>query len=128
MLSTQFISAKPTVTKSRRQIPQNVAFMECEVTGMLADGISQVSTTPWRAQAFVVRNGRMLRMVIDCSQTTIRHTSKNVFLFPNMQDLLDQAVKNTIFFENRFEICVSSDPTSSQGHVIHCVRSKRTSF
>ena len=37
------------------------------------------------------------RVVIDYSQTINRHTSKDAFPFPNMQDLLDQAVENTTF-------------------------------
>ena len=36
-------------------------------------------------------------MVIDYSQTINRHTSKDAFPFPNVQDLLDQAAENTIF-------------------------------
>ena len=121
ILSKTVYCAKPIATKSRRYKPQDVAFMESEVNRMLAEGIIQVSTSPGRAQAFVVRNGPKQRMVIDYSQTINRHTSKDAFPFPNMQDLLDQAAENTTFFENRFEVCVLSNPTESQGHVIHRV-------
>ena len=114
-------SAKPIATKSRRHKPQEVAFMESEVNRMLAEGIIQVFTSPWRAQAFVVRDGPKPRMVLDYSQTTNRHTSNDDFPFPNMQDLLDQAAENTNFFEKRFEVCVSSNPTPLRGHVIHRV-------
>ena len=64
---------------------------------MLAEGIIQVSTSPWRAQAFVVRDGPKPQMVIDYTQTINRHTSKDAFPFPYMQDLLDQAAENTTF-------------------------------
>ena len=74
--------AKPIATKSRRHKPQDVAFMESEVNRMLAEGIIQVSRSLWRAQAFVFRDGRKPRMVIDYSQTIIRHTSKDAFPFP----------------------------------------------
>ena len=120
-LSKTVYSAKPIATKSRRHKPQDVAFMESENNRMLAEGIIQVSTSPWRAQAFVVRDGPKPRMVIDYSQTINRHTSKDAFPIPNMQDLLDQAAENTTFFENRLEVCVSSNPPPSQGHVIHRV-------
>ena len=71
--------------------------MESEVNRSLADGIIQVSTSPWLAQAFVDRDGPEPRMVIDCSQTINGHTSKDAFLFPNFQILLDQAAENTFF-------------------------------
>ena len=65
---------------------------------MLTEGISQVSTSsPWRPQAFVLRDGTKPQMVIDYSQTKNRHTSKDAFPFSNMQDLLDQAAENTVF-------------------------------
>ena len=38
-------------------------------------------------------------MVIVCSQTINRHTSKDAFPFPNMQDLLGQAAENTVFLK-----------------------------
>ena len=97
ILSKTVYSAKPIATKSRRHKPQDVAFMESEVNRMLAEGIIQVFTTPWRAQAFVVRDGPKPRMVIDYSQTINRHTSKDAFPFPNMKDLLDQAAENATF-------------------------------
>ena len=71
--------------------------MESEVTRMLTDGIIQVSTSPWRAQASVVRDGPKPRMVINYPQTIYLHTSKHAFSFPNMQDLFDQTVQNTVF-------------------------------
>ena len=71
--------------------------MESQVNRMLAEGVIQVSTSPWWAQDFVVRDGPKQRMVIDYSQTINRHTSKDAFPFPNMQDLLDQAAENTTF-------------------------------
>ena len=48
--------------------------------------------------------------MIEYSETFNRYTSKDAFPFPNMQDLLDQAAGN-IIFENRFEVCVYSNPT-----------------
>ena len=64
---------------------------------MLTKVITQVSTSPWRAQVFVARDGSKPRMVITDSQTIERHTSKDAFPFPNMPDQLDQAAENTIF-------------------------------
>ena len=61
-------------------------------------GIIQVSTSPWRTQAFVDRDGPKPRLVIEYSQTNNRHTSTDAFLLPNMQDLLDQAAEKNIVF------------------------------
>ena len=97
ILSKTVYSAKPIATKSRRHKQQDIAFMESEVNRMPAEGTIQVSTSPWQVQAFVVRDGPKPRMVIDYSQTINRHTSKDAFPFPNMQDLLDQAAENTTF-------------------------------
>ena len=65
--------------------------MESEVTHRLTEDIIQVSTSPSRAQAFVVREGPKPQMVIDYSITINHHTSKDAFYLGNMQDLLDQA-------------------------------------
>ena len=97
ILSKSVYSTKLIATKTRRHKPPDVAFMESEVNRMLAEGIIQASTSSWRAQAFVVRDGLKPRMVIDYSQQINRHTSKDVFPFPNMQELLDQTAANTIF-------------------------------
>ena len=97
ILSKTIYSAKPIATKSRRHKLQDVSFMESKDNRMLAEGIIQVSTSPWRAHAIVVRDGPMPRMVIDYSRTINCHTSKDAFPFPNMQDVLDQAAENTTF-------------------------------
>ena len=55
ILSKTVYSAKPIGTKSRRHKLQDVTFMESEDNRMLAEGIIQVSASPWRAQAFVIR-------------------------------------------------------------------------
>ena len=92
--------------------------MEFEVTRMLTQVIIRVSTSPRLAQAFVGRDGLKPRMMI-IRQLAIKRPGMPKF---------DQAAKNTIFFKNRFEMCVSSIPTPSQGHAIHCVRTIRTRF
>ena len=38
-------------------------------------------------------------MVIGYSQKVNRHTSKGAYFFPNTQDLLDQAAKDTVFLK-----------------------------
>ena len=128
ILSKSVYIAKPIATKSRPHKPQDFAFMESDSNRMLTEAIIQVSTSPWRAQAFVVRDGHKSRMVIDYSQTIIRHSSKDAFAFPNMQDLFEKAAETTVFSKIDFEVCVSSNLSQSHGHIIHHVRSKWTTF
>ena len=64
ILSSSVYGAKPIATKPRRHKPQDVAFMASEVTRMLTGGMTQASTFPLRAQAFVVTDGRKPRIVV----------------------------------------------------------------
>ncbi|XP_039283012.1 protein IWS1 homolog A-like [Nilaparvata lugens] len=47
---------KPIITKSRKHSLEDTSFMEKEIEKLLADGIIEESRSPWRAQAFVVKN------------------------------------------------------------------------
>ena len=73
---------------------QHIAFMESEDNRKFTQGFVQVSASPWRAQASVVRSGPKPRMVIDCPHTIIRHTSKDALSIPNMPNLLAEAIEN----------------------------------
>ena len=47
--------AKPIVTKSRYTNPENREYIKHELVGLLREGIVEPCSSPWRAQAFVVR-------------------------------------------------------------------------
>ncbi|XP_075256708.1 uncharacterized protein LOC142349181 [Convolutriloba macropyga] len=96
IFSHSVYKAKPIASKSREHKIEDRNFMDTEVKRMIADGIITVSTSPWRAQAFVNRDHKP-RMVIDYSETVNRYTSKDAFPFPDMQELLDKAAQNTVF-------------------------------
>ena len=122
-LSKSVYSAKPIATKSRCHKPQDVAFMESKDNRMLTEVITQqVSTSLWRAQAFIVKAGYKPRKVIDYSQTIYRHTSKDAFPFPNMQDLLDQAAENTLFRKSIWSLRIIK--SYSIARTCHSTRSK----
>ena len=96
IFSPSVYKAKPIASKSRKHKIEDRNFMDTEVKRMIADGIITVSTSPWRAQAFVNRDHKP-RMVIDYSETVNRYTSKDAFPFPDMQELLDKAAQKTVF-------------------------------
>ena len=89
--------AKPTVTKSRHTTPENREFIKNEIARLLRDGIIEPSSSPWRAQAFVVRHNSKPRMVIDYSETINRYTELDAYPFPDMEELLAGAAQDRFF-------------------------------
>ena len=97
ILSSSVYSAKLIAANSSRYKPQDSASRESEVTRLLSEGITQGSTSTRRAQPIVIRDVPKSRLLIDYSQTIIRHTSKDAFPFSKIQDLQDHATENTVF-------------------------------
>ncbi|KAI5752123.1 hypothetical protein M8J77_014045 [Diaphorina citri] len=65
---------------------------------MLEDGIIEPSNSPWRAQAFVVRDGkRKPRMVIDYSQTINKFTLLDAYPLPRIEDIIAKVSENQVF-------------------------------
>ena len=61
---------KPVAVKSRRYTADDSKFIETETKKLLADGITEPSISPWRAQVLVTTDERhKKRMVIGYSQT-----------------------------------------------------------
>jgi len=72
--------------------------MEKEIEKLLADGIIEESRSPWRAQAFVVKNeNHKKRMVIDYSQTINRYTHLDAYPLPSLEDIVSKVSKNSVF-------------------------------
>ena len=86
-------NCKPIRTKSRRHGVQNRLFMEKEVRRMLAEGIIEPSTSSWRAQALVSRDGVKPRMVIDYSQTINRYTLPDAYPLPRVDEVVNNIAK-----------------------------------
>ena len=80
IFSPSVYKAKTIASKSRKHKIEDRNFVDTEVKRMIADGIITVSTSPWRAQAFVNRDHKP-RMVIDYSETVNRYISKTRFPF-----------------------------------------------
>ena len=94
IFSNKVYKARTIATKSRHSNKEDFEFMQNEILELLSKGIVRRSTSPWRAQAFVVKRQKR-RIVIDYSMTVILLTSRDAYPFPNMQKL-----QNTLVFKN----------------------------
>ena len=83
---------KPNATKSRRLGNDDKRFVQSENEMMLQEGVIEVSTFPWRAQALIVTNERQQkRLVVDCSLTINRFPRFNAFnSLPRIDDLVSK--------------------------------------
>lgn len=91
-------NVKPIITKSRKHSLEDSDFMKKEIEKLLADKIIEESRSPWRAQAFVVKNeNHKKRMVIDYSQTINRYTHLDAYPLPSLEDVVSKVSKNSVF-------------------------------
>lgn len=91
-------NCSPTVTKSRRQSSEDRDFIRSEINRMLQEGIIEESSSPWRAQAFVVRDGKHKpRMVIDYSQTINKFTLLDAYPLPRIEDIVSKVAQHQKF-------------------------------
>ena len=59
-------NCKPIATKPRRFGLQDREFIQSEVNRLLAKGIIEASTSPWRAQIVVVKSTGKQRLLTNC--------------------------------------------------------------
>ncbi|GFX03587.1 retrovirus-related Pol polyprotein from transposon opus [Trichonephila clavipes] len=82
-----FDDCRPLVTKSRRQTVEDNIFMALEVQKLLQEGVIEPSNSPWRAQAFVIREeNHKPRMVVDYSQTINKYTLLDAYPLPKIEE------------------------------------------
>ena len=88
----------PIRAASRRQSLEDKNFIKEELRNLIQTGKIQKSNSPWRSQAFVVReSGRKPRMVIDYAQTVNRVTSLDAYPIPLVSELLEQVSQYHFF-------------------------------
>jgi len=87
---------QPIASKTRYVSPINKRFMDEEVERLLKANIIEESRSPWRSQAFVVRNAKP-RMVIDYSETVNRFTNLDAYPFPDMENIINLIAQNSVF-------------------------------
>ena len=90
--------SKPVTTVSRRFSPSEKEFIVREVDKLLADGIIEKSTSPWRAQVVIaVPENHKKRLVIDYSRTINSLTVLDAYPLPRVTDLLETVSKFRVF-------------------------------
>ena len=87
----KLLTVKPISSKSRRVSADNSLFMKTEVKRLLDLGIIELSVSPWRAQAFVVKGSSKKRIVIDYSETVNLYTDVDAYPFPDVESMLTRA-------------------------------------
>jgi len=90
---------KPIATSSRRYHPDDREFIQKEVDQLLADGVVEPSTSPWRAQVVVVKQPEKgkKRLCVDYSQTINIHTEADSYPLPRIDDMINNLAKYTVF-------------------------------
>ena len=89
---------RPIATKSRRHSNADCRFISTEIRHLLAEGIIEPSTSPWRAQVVVTSNeNHKKRMCIDYSQTINKFTLLDGYPLPRMQDVINKVSQYRVF-------------------------------
>ena len=87
---------KPISTRPRYKNPRDAEFIRAEARKLFDSQVIEKSTSPWRAQAFVVREGKP-RMVIDYSETINIFTKLDAYPLTTVETVLDAVAKNYYF-------------------------------
>lgn len=91
-------NCKPVITKSRKYSHEDSTFIDTEIKKLLEEEIIEPSNSSWRAQAFVVRDGRHKpRMVIDYSRTINQFTLLDAYPLPRIDEIITKVSQNEIF-------------------------------
>lgn len=98
LFTNMALECKPIAVKSRRYALEDQKFIKNEVMKLLADGIIEESTSPWRAQVLVTSGTHhKKRMCIDYSQTVNRYTYLDAYPLPNIEELVAKISNYKIF-------------------------------
>ena len=91
---------KPIATKSRRFSFDEEDFIQGEIDRLLSGGIIEPSTSPWRAQIVVVKNGTQSvkkRLCIDYSQTINLYTELDAYPLPRIDTMINKLAQYKVF-------------------------------
>ena len=92
--------AKPIATKSRRFSKEDQEFIDQEVAKLLAQGIIEPSTSPWRAQVVVSKdpsNRHRKRLCVDYSQTINQYTELDAYPLPKIDEMINNLAQYNVF-------------------------------
>ena len=92
--------ARPIATKSRRYRDEDRQFIAQEVKHLLAEGIVEPSSSPWRAQVVIVKDEfdrHKKRMCVDYSNTVNLFTELDAYPLPRIDTLVNKLASYRVF-------------------------------
>jgi transposase InsO family protein len=91
-------NCQPASAPSRRYSSEDRNFIRSETESLLASGIIESSTSPWRAQVLVTKSSNhKKRLVIDYSQTINRYTQLDAYPLPLIENLVHDISQFSVF-------------------------------
>ena len=100
LFSNLALEAKPIVTKSRRFNQEDREFIKRTIDKWLETGIIQSSSSPWRAEAVIVKdsfNRQQKRLCIDYSQTINIYTQLDSYSLPRIENMINELSQYSVF-------------------------------
>jgi len=91
---------KPIATKSRFFNKDDRAFIQDQISSLLAKGLIKRSDSPWRAQVMIARDElqrHQKRMCIDYSQTVNLFTELDAYPLPRIEDMVNKLSQYKVF-------------------------------
>ena len=91
---------KPIATQSPRFSFDYEDFIQGEIDRLLSGGIIEASTSPWRAQIVVVKNGTQSakkRICVDYSQTINLYSELDAFPLPRIDTMINKLAQYKVF-------------------------------
>ena len=91
---------KPIATKSRRFSFDDEDFIQGEIDRLLSGGIIEPSSSPWRAQIVVVKNGTQSvkkRLCVDYSQIINLYTELDAYPLPRIDTMINKLAQYKVF-------------------------------
>ena len=91
---------KPIATKSRRFSFDDEDFIQGEIDRLLSGGIIELSTSPWRAQIVVMKNGTQSvkkRLCVDYSQTINLYIELDAYPLPRIDTMINKLAQYKVF-------------------------------
>ena len=96
IFSDELNKVNPIATNFKHSNEEDFEFMQNEITDLLKKGIVRCLRSSLRVQTFAVK-GQKRRMVIDYSMRVKLFTSLDAYLFPKLEELLNNASGNHFF-------------------------------
>ena len=90
-------NCKPIAIKPRRFGLQDREFIQSEVNRLLAEGIIEASTSPWRAQIVVGKSTGKQRLCVDYSRTVNLYTELDAYPLPSIDDMINKLAHFSTF-------------------------------